>query len=78
MDIPRNGYAFRMPTLIYEFTQECLSIKVGRKLKTERAIVYLIELFCAQGIPKHIHSVNGLESSAKRIRDCLTLSAYIL
>jgi transposase InsO family protein len=71
MDITHNGRPFRMLTLIDEYTRECLSIKVGRKLKTENVLECLTELFCARGIPKHIRSDNGSEFTAKRIRKWL-------
>jgi putative transposase len=71
MDITHNGRPYRMLTIIDEFTRECLTIKVDRKLKTENVMESLTKLFCARGIPKHIRSDNGSKFTAKRIRKWL-------
>jgi putative transposase len=67
----RDGRAFRMLTVIDEFTRECLAIDVARKLKSDDVLERLSELFILRGVPGHIRSDNGPEFTAKVVRDWL-------
>jgi putative transposase len=67
----RDGRAFRMLTLIDEFTRECLAIDVARKLKSDDVLERLSELFVLRGVPEHIRSDNGPEFTAKEVRHWL-------
>ena len=49
-----NGKAFRILNIIDEFSRECLSIKVDRKIRSQDVIDELFNLFIFRGIPKHI------------------------
>jgi putative transposase len=73
-----DGRKFRMPgdkrlrvcaDVIDEFTRECLTIRVGRKLKSMDVIDVLSDLFVLRGVPGHIRSDNGPEFIAKAVRD---------
>lgn len=66
-----DGQAFRMLTIIDEYTRECLAILVARKIKAQDVIDVLFELFIFRGIPKHIRSDNGPEFTAKAVRKWL-------
>ena len=66
-----NGRAFRMLNIIDEYTRECLSILVQRRITSQDVIERLFELFIMKGIPEHIRSDNGPEFTAKAIRDWL-------
>ena len=66
-----DGRAFRMLTIIDEYTRECLAILVARKIKAQDVIDVLFELFIFRGIPKHIRSDNGPEFTAKAVRKWL-------
>ena len=66
-----DGRAFRMLTIIDEYTRECLAILVGRRLTSEDVINQLFNLFILRGIPEHIRSDNGPEFTAKAIRKWL-------
>jgi putative transposase len=66
-----DGRAFRMLTIIDEYTRECLAILVGRRLTSEDVIDQLSNLFVLRGIPEHIRSDNGPEFTAKAIRKWL-------
>ena len=66
-----DGRAFRMLTLIDEFTRECLAIDVRRKLNSEDVLERLSELFIHRGVPEYIRSDNGPEFTALKVRDCL-------
>ena len=56
---------------IDEFTRECLSIRVERKLNSRDVLDELGELFVRHGPPEHIRSDNGPEFIATALRECL-------
>jgi putative transposase len=66
-----DGRAFRMLTLIDEFTRECLAIDVARQLNSEDVLERLSDLFIQRGVPEHIRSDNGSEFTAKKVKDWL-------
>jgi len=66
-----DGRAFRMLTLIDEFTRECLAIDVNRRLNSESVLERLSDLFVRRGVPGHIRSDNGPEFTAKKVREWL-------
>jgi len=70
-DRTTNGKAFRMLNIIDEFTRECLSITVNRKIMAQDVIDALFNLFVFRGIPEHIRSDNGPEFTAKAVRKWL-------
>ena len=63
-----NGRAFKILTIIDEYTRECLSIKVNRKISSQDVIEELFNLFIFRGIPGHIRSDNGPEFAARAVR----------
>jgi len=69
MDRTHDGRAFRMLTIIDEYTRECLDIVVDRKLRSTDVIESLAELFVTKGLPKHIRSDNGPEFCANAVRE---------
>jgi transposase InsO family protein len=66
-----DGKAFKMLTIIDEYTRECLAILVERRLTSEDVIDQLFNLFVLRGIPEHIRSDNGPEFTAKAVRNWL-------
>lgn len=66
-----DGKAFRMLTVIDEFTRECLAIKVARRMKNEDVMHVLADLFIERGQPDHLRSDNGSEFTAEAIRNWL-------
>ena len=66
-----DGRAFRMLTVIDEFTRECLAIDVARRLTSEDVLERLSDLFIRRGVPEHIRSDNGAEFTATRVREWL-------
>lgn len=64
-----DGKAFRMLTVIDEFTRECLAIEVARTLRSEDVMECLAELFVHRGIPDYIRSDNGPEFTAIAVRE---------
>jgi len=67
-----DGRAFRLLTLIDEYTRECLSIDVARRLTSEDVLERLSDLFVRRGVPDYIRSDNGPEFTAKAVRDWLS------
>jgi putative transposase len=67
-----NGRAFRILNIIDEFTRECLSTKVDRKIRSQDVIDELFNLFIFWGIPEHIRSDNGPEFTARAVRKWLS------
>ena len=68
IDRTHDGRAFRMLTIIDEYTRECLSIEVGRKLHSTDVLEKLSELFIERGPPEYIRSDNGPEFVAQKVR----------
>ncbi len=70
-DRTHNGKAFRMLTVIDEFTRESLAIVVDRQLRSDDVLATLTELFVQRGPPEYIRSDNGPEFCAKAVRGWL-------
>ena len=67
-----DGRAFRMLTVIDEFTRECLAIEVARHLRSDDVLACLTRLFTHHGPPDHIRSDNGSEFTAHAVRGWLS------
>ncbi len=80
-DRTHDGRKYRMLNVLDEFTRECLSIRVARKLRSTDVIDVLSDLFILRGVPEHIRSDNGPEFVAKAVQDWITAvgarTAYI-
>jgi len=70
-DRTHNGQAFRILTVIDEYTRECLAVKVKRRLNHEDVIACLVQLFSSRGVPVHLRSDNGSEFTAQPVREWL-------
>jgi len=66
-----DGRAFRILTILDEYTRECLNTTVARRITAQEVIHQLAELFIGRGIPEHIRSDNGQEFTARAIREWL-------
>ena len=64
-----DGRAFRILTLIDEYSRECLALLVNRRFTSLDVIDQLYKLFLLRGVPEHIRSDNGPEFTAKAIRN---------
>lgn len=67
-DRTSNGRAFRMLTVVDEYTRESLAIRVERKLGSTHVLETLTELFLQRGPPKHLRSDNGPEFCADAVK----------
>jgi transposase InsO family protein len=63
-----DGRPVRLLTLVDEYSRECLSIDVARRLSSEDVLERLAWLFVTRGVPKHIRSDNGPEFTARVVR----------
>lgn len=66
-----NGRAFRILTVIDEYTRECLVVLAVRRITPQNVIDRLFYLFVFRGVPEHIRSDNSPEFTAKAIRSWL-------
>jgi putative transposase len=64
-----DGRAFRLLTLIDEYTRECLAIEVARRLDADAVLYRLTELFILRRPPDYIRFDNGPEFTAKAVRE---------
>ena len=67
-DRTHDGRPIRLLTIIDEFTRECLTIDVARRLRSDHVLQTLSELFTQRRVPEHIRSDNGPEFTAKAVR----------
>jgi transposase InsO family protein len=63
-----DGRAFRILTIIAEYTRECLALEVARRLDGDAALHQLTELFVGRRPPDYIRSDNGPEFTTKAVR----------
>jgi|TARA_Y100000031_G_C8032582_1_gene297841 transposase InsO family protein len=66
-----DGGAFRLLTILDEYTRECLAIDVDRQMNHQDVLDRLAELFVDRGVPQYIRSDNGAEFTARAVRDWL-------
>lgn len=66
-----DGKAFRMLTLIDEYSRECLAIEVQRRLRSDDVLHVVADAMMAHGPPQHIRSDNGPEFVARALREWL-------
>jgi putative transposase len=66
-----DGRAFRILTIIDEFTRECPAMLVARRISSQDVIDQLFQLFILRDIPEHLRSDNGTEFTARAIRKWL-------
>jgi len=66
-----DGRAFRLLTVIDEYTRECLAIDVARRITADDVLERLSRLFIERGVPGHLRSDNGPEFTAKAVRGWL-------
>ncbi len=66
-----DGRAFRILTIIDEYTRESLTILTQRRITSEDVIEQLFYLFIFRRAPEYIRSDNGPEFTAKAVRNWL-------
>ena len=66
-----DGRPVRILAIIDEYTRECLSLYVARRIKHQDVLDQLYELFIDRGTPGFIRSDNAPEFTAKAVREWL-------
>ena len=66
-----DGRAFRLLTVIDEYTRECLAIQGARQIRSDDVVQLLADLFVLRGPPEHLRSDNGPEFCAQALREWL-------
>ena len=67
-DQTKDGRKLKMLVVIDEFTRECLTISVRRRIRSNEVIQILADLFLKRGCPKYIRSDNGPEFICRTLR----------
>jgi transposase InsO family protein len=70
-DRTSDGRAYRVLTVVDEFSRKSPAIVAERKLNSDDVIACLANLFITQGIPDYLRSDNGPEFTAKKVREWL-------
>jgi len=66
-----DGRPIRILVIIDEYSRECLSLLVARRIKSQTVLDQLYDLFISRGTPDYIRSDNGPEFTAKAVRQWL-------
>jgi putative transposase len=66
-----SGRKVRMLNILDEYTRECLTIDVARRISSQDVIDVLRYLFLVRGEPAYIRSDNGPEFTAKKVKKWL-------
>ncbi len=66
-----DGKPLRILVIIDEYTRECLSMYVARRIRSREVLDQLYELFLSRGIPDYIRPDNGSEFTANAVRSWL-------
>ncbi len=67
-DRTHDGRPLRILVIVDEYTRECLSIDVARRLTSEDVLYRLGNLFVKRGAPVYVRSDNGPEFTATVVR----------
>ena len=62
-----DGRAFRLLTVLDEYTRESLAMDVKRRMNHQNVLDQLTELFVDRGVPEYIRSDNGPEFTAQAV-----------
>ena len=70
-DRTADGRRLRILAIVDEYTRECLSLDVARRLRSDDVLARLAQLFVERGPPTYLRSDNGPEFTASAVRDWL-------
>ncbi len=70
-DRSHDGRPLKMLCIVDEYTRECLTIEVERRIRSMDVLECLADLFVTRGTPDYIRSDNGPEFTAKLVREWL-------
>ena len=66
-----EGRAFRILTILDEYSRECLALRVARRIAAQDVLDQLFTLLRFRGAPEYVRSDNGPEFTAKAVREWL-------
>lgn len=67
-DRTHDGQPLKILAVVDEYSRECLALVVARRLRAADVLETLADLFVMHGVPAHIRSDNGPESTAELVR----------
>ena len=67
-DRTADGRPLRLLAIVDEYTRECLSLDVARRLRSDDVLARLAQLFVERGPPVYLRSDNGPEFTATVVR----------
>lgn len=67
-DQTEDGRRLKLLPVVDEFTRECLTLEVARRMEATDVIGVLEDLFALRGRPRYLRSDNGPEFVARRIQ----------
>ena len=67
-DQTEDGRRLKILPVVDEFTRECLTLEVERRMEAQDVIGVLEYLFAVRGVPRYLRSDNGPEFVAERIK----------
>ncbi len=70
-DRTADGRPIRLLAIVDEYTRECLSLDVARRLRSDDVLARLAQLFVERGPPAYLRSDNGPEFTATVVREWL-------
>ena len=70
-DRTADGRPVRILAIVDEYTRECLSLDVARRLRSDDVRARLAQLFVQRGPPTYLRSDNGPEFTATAVREWL-------
>jgi transposase InsO family protein len=70
-DRTADGRPVRLLAIVDEYTRECLSLDVARRLRSDDVLARLAQLFVERGPPTYLRSDNGPEFTATAVREWL-------
>jgi transposase InsO family protein len=67
-DQTADGRRLKLLAVVDEFTRECLTLEVERRMEAQDVMGVLEALFAVRGTPRHLRSDNGPEFVSRRIQ----------
>jgi transposase InsO family protein len=74
-DRTADGRPLKWFSIVDEYTRECLTLEVARRMTSRDVEDVLMELFLIRGVPSHLRSDNGPEFIARPLRRCTSSRA---
>ena len=73
-DQTADGRTLKILPIVDEYTRECMTIEVERRMGAREVVSALAYLFSVRGVPEYIRSDNGPEFIAEKVKEWLAVS----